>query len=326
MTSSTRLASRPCECASQSRWLRADRLGCSAPASSSDPITRIGCRRLAYDVPPTVAVPSSAASRPRMTRIVVDLPAPFGPTKPVTWPGWTVNDMPSSARVGPNRFRSPDTSIVACISRFFPYVVGVEFAVTWFYGKRHNMGRTQAVIPLLGPARHAEVGWQSRSPDQGVIDDQGITDGIADRRERHMRAQRLPVLPTMLRLPGRTVRVRLTAMYGILFLVSGAVLLAIASGVAVARSASVQAAPAPNQARPGSALAQGSALARAQARIQALQAQVQNLQSQNASPPGQDRLSHQLLIASLIALAIMTVISVALGWLVAGRGARPGPR
>ena len=48
-----------------------------------------------------------------MTRIVVDLPAPFGPTKPVTWPGWTVNDIPSSASVGPNRLRSPATSIVA---------------------------------------------------------------------------------------------------------------------------------------------------------------------------------------------------------------------
>ena len=35
-----------------------------------------------------------------MTRIVVDLPAPFGPTKPVTWPGRTVNVMPSSASVG----------------------------------------------------------------------------------------------------------------------------------------------------------------------------------------------------------------------------------
>jgi len=132
-----------------------------------------------------------------------------------------------------------------------------------------------------------------------------------------MRAQRLPVLPTRLRLPGRTVRVRLTALYGILFFVSGAVLLAIASGVAVERSSSSQAVPAPNQAMPG------STLARAQARIQVLQAQLQNLQSQPASPPGQDRLTHQLLIASLIALAIMTVISVALGWLVAGRALRP---
>ncbi len=51
--------------------------------------------------------------------MVVDLPAPFGPTKPVTWPGWTVNDMPSSASAGPNRLRSPLTSIVACIGPSF---------------------------------------------------------------------------------------------------------------------------------------------------------------------------------------------------------------
>src|SRR5580693_7769044 len=132
-----------------------------------------------------------------------------------------------------------------------------------------------------------------------------------------MPAQRLPVRLTRLRLPGRTVRVRLTVLYGILFFVSGAVLLAIASGVAVARSASVQAVPAAGQATRGSALAQ------AQARVQMLQAQLQNLQSQTASSPGQGRLSHQLLIASLIALAIMTVISVALGWLIAGRALRP---
>jgi hypothetical protein len=54
-----------------------------------------------------------------------------------------------------------------------------------------------------------------------------------------------------------------------------------------------------------------------------LQAQLQNLQAQAASQPGQGGLSRQLLIASLIALAIMTVISVALGWLVAGRALRP---
>jgi signal transduction histidine kinase len=132
-----------------------------------------------------------------------------------------------------------------------------------------------------------------------------------------MPAQRLPVRPTRLRLPGRTVRVRLTTLYGILFFVSGAVLLAIASGVTVVSSASSKVAPAPSQALPGSTLAQ------AQARIQALQAQIHNLQSQTASQPGQDGLSHQLLIASLIALAIMTVISVALGWLIAGRALRP---
>jgi signal transduction histidine kinase len=135
-----------------------------------------------------------------------------------------------------------------------------------------------------------------------------------------MRAQRLPAQLARLRLPGRTVRVRLTVLYGILFVVSGAVLLAIASGVAVVRSSASHVAAAPNRARPGSA---GSALAEAQAHIQVLQAQLQNLQPQAAGQASQDGLSRQLLIASLIALAIMTVISVALGWLVAGRALRP---
>ena len=45
--------------------------------------------------------PASGASRPRISRIVVDLPAPFGPTKPVTRPGRTVNDSPSTASVAP---------------------------------------------------------------------------------------------------------------------------------------------------------------------------------------------------------------------------------
>ena len=44
---------------------------------------------------------------------MVDFPAPFGPTNPVTCPGRTVNDIPSSATVRPNRFRSPVTSIVS---------------------------------------------------------------------------------------------------------------------------------------------------------------------------------------------------------------------
>jgi signal transduction histidine kinase len=132
-----------------------------------------------------------------------------------------------------------------------------------------------------------------------------------------MRAQRLPGRPGWLRLPGRTVRVRLTAMYGILFFVSGAVLLAIASGVAVARSATSEASPSRSQFVPS------TALARAQDRIQGLQAQVQNLQSQVANQPTHSTLTGNLLMASLIALAIMTVISVALGWLIAGRALRP---
>jgi hypothetical protein len=58
-------------------------------------------------------VPSSAASRPRITRIVVDLPAPLGPMRPVRFPGVTVKDSPSRATVCPNRLQRPLTSIVA---------------------------------------------------------------------------------------------------------------------------------------------------------------------------------------------------------------------
>src|ERR1044071_3103915 len=59
------------------------------------------------------AVPLVGESRPRTTRIVVDFPAPFGPRKPVTFPGWTAKLSPSTAVTGPNRFVSPPTSIPA---------------------------------------------------------------------------------------------------------------------------------------------------------------------------------------------------------------------
>jgi signal transduction histidine kinase len=123
-------------------------------------------------------------------------------------------------------------------------------------------------------------------------------------------------LPRWVRLPGRTVRFRLTFLYGMLFVVSGALLLAIASGVAVGRS-SVEARSV--QGRPAS----GSQLGQAEARIRQLQAQVHGLQSQVAGQQSLQQLSHVLLISSLFALAIMTVVSVALGWLVAGRALRP---
>jgi len=140
--------------------------------------------------------------------------------------------------------------------------------------------------------------------------------GTTHRKEPAMLARRPAWLPHWLRLPRRTVRVRLTALYGIMFLVSGALLLAIASGVVVVRS-SVMAVPQPRSVVPG------TPLGRAQARIHQLQAQIVGLQSQILGRPGQGRLSRDLLIASLFALAVMTVLAVALGWLVAGRALRP---
>jgi signal transduction histidine kinase len=121
---------------------------------------------------------------------------------------------------------------------------------------------------------------------------------------------RRPLLPRRL-LPRRTVRLRLTALYGVMFLCSGAVLLAIASGVVVARSTT-------EVSRVGSQAVPQTALGQAQARIQLLQHQLAAANGKNI--PG---ISHNLLIGSAIALGIMTVISVLFGWLVAGRVLRP---
>jgi hypothetical protein len=52
-------------------------------------------------MPRTAVRPDVGRTRPRIERIVVDLPAPFGPRKPVTVPGATVNDRSATATVDP---------------------------------------------------------------------------------------------------------------------------------------------------------------------------------------------------------------------------------
>ena len=122
-----------------------------------------------------------------------------------------------------------------------------------------------------------------------------------------------------IRLPrlGRgSVRLRLTVLYGVLFLVSGAILLAIAGGLVISRSSTEIAVPfhAANF-RPVSTPTQ---LARARAIIRHLQQQLsaQPLDSHAA-------LSRNLFIASVFALGLMTVGAVAMGWVLAGRALRP---
>jgi signal transduction histidine kinase len=111
-------------------------------------------------------------------------------------------------------------------------------------------------------------------------------------------------------LSRRTVRLRLTALYGALFILSGAVLLAISLGW----SFSVQTASPP----PPAASPRESRLAQAQARIRQLEYQVTALSDHLHSVE-----SHQILVGAAVALGVMAVLSVALGWLVAGRILRP---
>jgi signal transduction histidine kinase len=136
-------------------------------------------------------------------------------------------------------------------------------------------------------------------------------------------------------LPRRTVRLRLTLLYGGLFLASGAALLAITYVLVVhatdgfifkgqngvSFSSSTKAPPGgvkkggerPHLTTVGPA---SKGLTPRQAEQQARQLQ-QQAQQQHAS------VLHQLLIQSGIALAGMSVLSILLGWIVAGRVLRP---
>jgi signal transduction histidine kinase len=97
------------------------------------------------------------------------------------------------------------------------------------------------------------------------------------------------------RVPRGTIRVRLAVLFFAVFLASGAVLLAVTVAVWQGRTGGVAATavPVPAGQSPATGITQHSS----------------------------DR--HQLLIASAIALAIMAGLSLAVGWLVAGRFLRP---
>lgn len=117
------------------------------------------------------------------------------------------------------------------------------------------------------------------------------------------------------RVPRRTVRLRLTLLYGSLFLVSGAALLAI-TYVLVRHSTrnaifygSLAGRPKPLTFPPTTAQLRHLQAQAEQVRIAAIHEHAAEL--------------HQLLIQSGIALAIMAVISLALGWIVAGRTLSP---
>jgi two-component system, OmpR family, sensor histidine kinase VanS len=107
-----------------------------------------------------------------------------------------------------------------------------------------------------------------------------------------------------LHLPSRTVRLRLTLLYGALFFISGVALLAIT--YLIFRRASRVNVIVPNGPTHGAA-----------ARDAATELRYAELVRHST-----DALHHGLL-RSVIVLAIMTVVSIALGWLIAGRVLRP---
>lgn len=116
----------------------------------------------------------------------------------------------------------------------------------------------------------------------------------------------------------RTVRLRLTALYGGLFCACGAALLAITYVLVRHFSGHVQqfthdgpVQSAHSASGSGARLPPLPSLAQLQARAQAALVNQHNADL------------HQLLMWSLVALAVMAAVSIALGWLVAGRVLRP---
>ncbi|HWC85605.1 MAG TPA: ATP-binding protein [Solirubrobacteraceae bacterium] len=144
-----------------------------------------------------------------------------------------------------------------------------------------------------------------------------------------------------MRGPRRTVRLKLTLLYGALFLVSGGILLTITNLVvrnatttevvnahvpvaALRHGAPVLVAPAGLRGNPVAI----SALKRTQFRLSFVQRQAAQVASKlrrvvtiaRGQPTHE---LHQLLITSLAALGVMAIVSIGLGWLVAGRVLRP---
>jgi two-component system sensor histidine kinase VanS len=108
----------------------------------------------------------------------------------------------------------------------------------------------------------------------------------------------------MIRHPSPTIRLRLTLLYGSLFLISGVALLAFS--YLLFRQAAV-----PNLIVPSGSTHSSAA-----------QEAATELRYTEVVRNSTDAL-HQGLLRSVIVLAIMTVVSIALGWLVAGRVLRP---
>jgi signal transduction histidine kinase len=132
---------------------------------------------------------------------------------------------------------------------------------------------------------------------------------------------RLAQLVLLPNLPWRTVRLRLTLLYGALFLVSGAALLTI-TYLLVSNSTgkmvliqSRTAAPA-ELGLPSEPLDLPESFA-----PEGLEAEAADLREQAAAQ--REEQLDQLLIQSAIALGLMSVVSIGLGWLMAGRVLRP---
>ncbi|MGP3925053.1 sensor histidine kinase [Streptomyces sp. 8N616] len=128
-------------------------------------------------------------------------------------------------------------------------------------------------------------------------------------------------------LPRRTVRLRLTLLYGALFLVSGAALLTMTYLLVLnSDSGSLsggQSAPGGGGTRPAETAGSTPPVPPPQGRGGESTRDVLPAQAREIMELQRDAVLDDLLVQSAIALALMSVISIALGWVVSGRILRP---
>src|SRR3954463_3895793 len=134
--------------------------------------------------PNTSATPAVGRASPSRIRIVVDLPAPFGPRKPWISPAATVRSRPFRATVWPNRFSRPRVLITADMRGIVRRVHAFVNVLKSVNRSRRRRGRrwigaareaatVEPVAHLLGAERlHLEY------PTRVVFDE--ITLGLAD--------------------------------------------------------------------------------------------------------------------------------------------------
>ena len=101
-------AGRPVAAQYSSRFARPDRCGRNPDPSTNEPIRESTGAPGAILWPKTRMVPSVGVIRPISIRSVVVLPAPFGPSRPSTWPGSTRKERSFTATKPPGYcLRSP---------------------------------------------------------------------------------------------------------------------------------------------------------------------------------------------------------------------------
>src|SRR5215469_12651669 len=194
---------------------------------------------------------------------------------------------------------------------------------------RTGMGRVRRPVHHRGEDHHQPAAGQAR---RSPADRDGAQGRLPDRRMTVALLLRLTRLGSR-----RTIRLRLTLIYGGLFLIAGAGLLAITYVLVQNATAGYYSAHGRNGltvngylgAPHGAGSSSGSSLQTSggsgsrTVKFSPEQARAVAHQAQLLAASQQANQMHQLLLYSGIALAIMAVVSVALGWAVAGRVLRP---